>query len=199
MRDLEKTLSFSSAIPKINDVSNYLKGKTGFQLKPVPGMVDQREFLNCLAFRVFCSAQFVRHQLSLDCAAEPDLIHDFVGHVPMLADSSIAGLTQKIGLLSLGASDEDIKRLGYAYVYTIELGLCLEDGKQKAFGAAIASCAADLKKIEEDTHTWKEFEPEVDCQTEIASFQKPFECFYLSKSIEKATQSLLNVGDKMEK
>jgi tyrosine 3-monooxygenase len=42
MRDLEKNLGFSSAIPRINDLSKYLKEKTGFQLKPVGGMIDQR-------------------------------------------------------------------------------------------------------------------------------------------------------------
>jgi phenylalanine-4-hydroxylase len=65
----------------------------------------------------------------------------------MLADPQIADISQRIGLLSLGASDEGIERLGYAYLYTIELGLCLENNKQKAFGGAIASCATDLKKI----------------------------------------------------
>lgn len=68
-------------------------------------MIDQREFLNCLAFRVFCSGQFVRHINSVDCAPEPDLIHDFVGHIPMFADPHIANLSQEIGRLSIGASD----------------------------------------------------------------------------------------------
>jgi phenylalanine-4-hydroxylase len=88
-------------------------------------MINQRDFLNCLAFKVFCSGQFIRHPDSIDCAPEPDLIHDFVGHLPMFADPQIAELSQQIGLLSLGASDEDISKLGYAYVFTIELGLCL--------------------------------------------------------------------------
>jgi phenylalanine-4-hydroxylase len=77
----------------------------------------------------------------------------------MFADPRIADLSQQIGLLSLGASDEDIKKLGYAYLFTIELGLCLEDSKPKVIGAAIASCATDLKKIGENKHNWKLFEP----------------------------------------
>ena len=61
MKEIEAELGFSKAIPRMNDVSDYLKSKTGFQLKPVPGMVDPREFLNCLAFKVFCCGQFIRH------------------------------------------------------------------------------------------------------------------------------------------
>jgi phenylalanine-4-hydroxylase len=68
---------------------------------------------------VFCTGQFIRHPQSIDCAPEPDLIHDFVGHIPMFADPQIAAISQEIGLLSLGANDEEIKRLSYAYIYTI--------------------------------------------------------------------------------
>lgn len=42
--------------------------------------------------------------------------------------------------------------------------MCNENDKTKAYGAAIASCAADLKKIEENDYKWKVFEPEVDCK-----------------------------------
>lgn len=157
MKEMERELSFSKAIPRMNDVSDYLKAKTGFQLKPVPGMIDQREFLNCLAFKVFCSGQFMRHHKCLEFAAEPDLVHEFVGHIPMFAEPMIAELSQKIGLMSLGASDEDIKKLGYAYLFTIELDLCLESNKRKAYGAAIASCTADLKRLEENNYKWKVF------------------------------------------
>lgn len=56
-------------------------------------MIDTREFLNCLAFRVFCSGQFIRHHNSLEFTTEPDLIHEFVGHVPMFADPLVAVLS----------------------------------------------------------------------------------------------------------
>jgi phenylalanine-4-hydroxylase len=36
--------------------------------------------------------QFIRHPLSLDFTIEPDIVHEFVGHVPMLANPVIAVL-----------------------------------------------------------------------------------------------------------
>jgi phenylalanine-4-hydroxylase len=46
--------------------------------------------------------------------------------------------------VSIGASEEKINLLGAAYLATIELGVCLEDGKIKAFGAGISGCVSDL-------------------------------------------------------
>ena len=40
-------------------------------------------------------------------------------------------------------------------MFTIEIGICLENSKRKIYGAAIASCAADLKRIQENDYKWK--------------------------------------------
>lgn len=45
-----------------------------------------------------------------------------MGHVPLLADPTFAQFSHEIGLASIGASEEDIKKLA-----TVELHICLFD------------------------------------------------------------------------
>lgn len=43
------------SIPQLDSISKYLEGETGWRLKPVGGLLTQREFLNGLAFKIFHS------------------------------------------------------------------------------------------------------------------------------------------------
>jgi phenylalanine-4-hydroxylase len=135
------------SIPQLEDLNQFLQRESNWRIKPVNGILSQREFLNCLAFRTFCCTQYIRHHSNPEYTPEPDILHEFMGHVPMFANKQVCDISQLIGVLSLGATDAQVAQLGSIYWFTIEFGTCLEEGQNKFYGAGVASSFGEIDNM----------------------------------------------------
>jgi phenylalanine-4-hydroxylase len=140
-----KQLNFADEIPQFSLVNQQLLAATGWELIGVPGLLPDETFFTHLAHRRFPVTIWIREPHEFDYIVEPDLFHDFFGHVPMLFNPHLADYVQAYGLGALKALKlGGLPYLARLYWYTIEFGLVLEPEGLRAYGAGILSSPGEL-------------------------------------------------------
>lgn len=75
------------------------------------------------------------------------------------------------------------------YFFTVEFGMCKQDGELKVYGAGLLSSVAELRHAVETKEKIKRFDPEVTCHQEciITSYQN---AYYYSETFEEAKEKM---------
>jgi len=80
-------------VPQIDVVSKHMYEQTGWRIRPVKGLVKPRDFLEGMAFKVFCSTIYIRNDGELMFTPAPDMIHEVFGHVLPLMTPEVAEIS----------------------------------------------------------------------------------------------------------
>ena len=138
-------------IPKFADISRRLRKATGWEIVAVPGLIPDDAFFTHLANRRFPVTVWLRRPEEFDYIVEPDVFHDFFGHVPLLFDRTYADHLHEYGKGGLKALRLDaVKMLARLYWFTIEFGLMRTANGIRAYGAGLLSSGGELAYCVDD-------------------------------------------------
>jgi phenylalanine-4-hydroxylase len=139
------TLGYLEGIPRFDAINEKLARATGWRLVAVPGLVPDPVFFEHLANRRFPVTVWLRTPEEFDYIVEPDIFHDFFGHVPMLFNPVFADYMQAYGRGGLKAHALGaIEMLARLYWYTVEFGLIETPQGLRAYGAGILSSSGEI-------------------------------------------------------
>ncbi|HEX4330815.1 MAG TPA: phenylalanine 4-monooxygenase [Usitatibacter sp.] len=143
--DTLATLNFGEGIPRFDAINARLAPATRWQLVAVPGLVPDLTFFDHLANRRFPVTVWIRDPAEFDYIVEPDIFHDFFGHVPMLFNPVFADYMQAYGRGGIKAHELGaIEMLSRLYWYTVEFGLIQTPKGVRTYGAGILSSGGEL-------------------------------------------------------
>ncbi|MEI6738086.1 MAG: phenylalanine 4-monooxygenase [Pseudomonadota bacterium] len=143
--DVLGTLKFGDGIPHFSEINSKLFQATRWTLVAVPGLLPDDVFFTHLANRRFPVSVWLRKPEEFEYIVEPDIFHDFFGHVPLLFNTTFADYLEaygKGGVKAKGLNALDF--LARLYWYTVEFGLIQTPNGLRAFGAGILSSAGEL-------------------------------------------------------
>jgi phenylalanine-4-hydroxylase len=143
--DSLQKLEASEGIPNFDKTNEALYKATKWQLVAVPGLIPDLTFFEHLAARRFPVTVWLREPEEFDYIVEPDVFHDFFGHVPLLFNPIFADHLQEYGRGGLKALNQDaLKFLARLYWYTVEFGLIKTDEGLRVYGAGILSSGGEI-------------------------------------------------------
>ena len=145
-------LNFGAGIPHFDDINARLAPATGWTLVAVPGLVPDDVFFTHLANRRFPVSVWLRSPAEFEYIVEPDIFHDFFGHVPLLFNKVFADYLEAYGKGGVKAKGLDaLNYLARLYWYTVEFGLIRTPKGLRTYGAGLLSSAGELPYCIEST------------------------------------------------
>lgn len=142
---LQKLALPSDRVPQPEEVSVILRHYTGWEVAPVPALINFDRFFRLLAQSRFPAASFIRTWDEFDYLKEPDVFHEIFGHTPLLTDTRFAAFTKAYGQYGLHANKDDRAMLARLYWFTVEFGLINTPEGLRAYGAGLLSSPGELE------------------------------------------------------
>ena len=155
-------------IPQVPEINERLRALSGWEVAPVPALIDFQGFFELMANKKFPAATFIRTREELDYLQEPDIFHDIFGHCPLITLPVYADFMYEYGKLGLKANHKDRVMLARLYWFTVEFGLIQTSNGMRIYGGGILSSFGESKyALDSDKPIRKPLDP-------VEAFRTPY-------------------------
>lgn len=183
----------ATAIPRLEDINQFLEPLSAFKAKAVSGYVPAYLFFDCLRRREFPTTITIRDRKSLDYLPEPDVFHDVAGHVPMHTDRRFSDVLVRFGEVARAAAkrtgriadqekrvqvvESNIQAMARFFWFTVEFGLMLRPNSKQdlcVYGSGLLSSFGEIENAIESKEVQRypfQLEWVINQSFEIDSFQ----------------------------
>ncbi len=147
-------------IPQPKEVSAVLMEHTGWQVEPVPALINFDRFFQLLSEKRFPAASFIRSREEMEYLQEPDIFHEIFGHTAMLTHPAFADFTHAYGVAGLKANKRERVYLARLYWFTVEFGLINAPAGLRTYGGGINSSPGEtIYALESEIPERRPFDP----------------------------------------
>ncbi len=137
-------------IPQHPCISDIVYDATGWEVVRVPALISDVEFYGLLSQKRFPATSFIRIPEELDYLEEPDIFHEFFGHLPLITWRQYADFLERFALFFLGVDPQYHQFLIRIFWFTIEFGLIETTEWIRIYGAGILSSHGETLRVLED-------------------------------------------------
>ena len=139
-------------IPRFEEANRIIEAATGWRIVAVPGLIPDEVFFAHLGQQRFPVTVWIRRRDELDYLVEPDLFHDFFGHVPLLTNPVFARFMRAYGQAGpkAMATPGGLRMLSRLYWYMVEFGLIRTEQGLRVYGSGILSSKGETVYSLED-------------------------------------------------
>ena len=139
-------------IPRFEEANRIIEAATGWRIVAVPGLIPDEVFFAHLGQQRFPVTVWIRRRDELDYLVEPDLFHDFFGHVPLLTNPVFARFMRAYGQAGpkAMATAGGLRMLSRLYWYMVEFGLIRTEQGLRVYGSGILSSKGETVYSLED-------------------------------------------------
>jgi phenylalanine-4-hydroxylase len=135
----------ANGIPDRITTSRRLQELNGWELWHTDiAYMSDHEWWMSFSRKAFFVTDYIRSPQQLDFIPEPDMFHDYFGHLAFMTDPEYTAMVELFSKAFQAAPEHEKHKIARVWWHTFEFGLIREDGEIRVLGAGLISSKEEL-------------------------------------------------------